>query len=349
MKLFLVLFLTCFYYQSLYAKQDNRKFYEERANFIKNYISIIKKERKKNKNFKGTIVESLDGKIFTRYGSQTQKKLDDQALLDCKNGEGVECLVRFRTLKKNLKYNRLAQYINSKKKLKVLGEYMSAKKVYSAKEIDIFINIKNFENKNGFGCTKSESSYREIINVLRKEIELYPRNFLKKSGLKYVVICEKITDRNIDFEPTGIALSHYDKSPGVFYLNLSAISKINTNKVKKIKEVFHHEFYHIIDSSLSLIILDEKWNKINEQEYLEEYLIDGSGIDNSTKGYISKYSRSNAAEDKAELFAYMIVEHKEFKKIKEKDEILFKKSKLMISRLKSISKDMDKNFWKKLN
>ena len=50
-----------------------------------------------------------------------------------------------------------------------------------------------------------------------------------------------------------------------------------------------------------------------------------------------------------ELFAFMIAQHKEFKKAIAKDEILLKKSKLMISRLKGVSKEIDKSFWKNLN
>ena len=55
------------------------------------------------------------------------------------------------------------------------------------------------------------------------------------------------------------------------------------------------------------------------------------------------------AEDKAEVFKFMIINHKEFKETISKDEVLSKKTQLMISRLKSISKDINKNFWNKLN
>lgn len=348
MKLFLIFCLIIFFTKSINAKEDDRKFYEERAKFIKNYISIIKEEKKKNKNFKGSVVESLNGQIFIQYGIISQKKLDNIALSDCKKAEGIDCLVRFKTLKKNLKYNRLAEYKHSKKKLKVLGEYMNSKKIYSVNNVNFLINIKDFENKRGFVCTKVTSKYKDIVDVLRKEIEIYPKSFLKKSGLKYVVICEKIIDENFDFEPAGIAPGHYDQSPGIFYLNLSLINKNQPNKKNMIIKIFHHEFYHIIDATLALIILDDKWNKINEQKYSEKYLVNESGINNSVKGYISEYARSNAAEDKAELFAYMITKHKKFKEVIREDEILYKKSQLMITRLKSISKDINKDFWKKL-
>ena len=165
------------------------------------------------------------------------------------------------------------------------------------------------------------------------------------------MICEKITDNSLGFEPGGLAPGHIDQSPGVFYLNLSAVNKYQKSKLKRdyIKLLFHHEFYHIIDSSLSLMQLDESWERINKVEYSNELIVGGIGIDTSVEGFISGYARNNSAEDKAELFAFMIAQHQDFKKAIAEDQILQKKSKLMISRLKTISKQIDKNFWKRLD
>ena len=82
---------------------------------LKNYITEIKKNRKKNKNFKGSVVETVSGKLFVRWGSFSQNVLDKKALEDCRKAGEIDCLVRFRTLKKNLKYNRFAKYIDLKK------------------------------------------------------------------------------------------------------------------------------------------------------------------------------------------------------------------------------------------
>lgn len=329
------------------SSQDNRKFYEDRAEFLKKYIKEIKEKRKINKNVNGSIVETLWGKIYTRIDIQSQNDIDNLTLQDCKNDGGIDCIVRFRSLKINPKYNRLAKYNKSKKTLKVLDQYLISKKVYSTKGIDILIAEKNFNNKDDFNCTKAKSNYREILNILRKEIEIYPTSFLNNSGLKFVMICDKISNRGIT--PVGMAPGHFDKSPGVFYVNISEINSQGKNKNSIIKHVFHHEFYHIIDAKLAKIYLDDQWDKLNDQEYSDKLLVDRNVIDNSVKGYISKYARNSAAEDKAELFAFMITQHKLFKKTLKNDPILFDKSKLMILRLKSISNDINKNFWKRLN
>ncbi|WP_440930934.1 putative zinc-binding metallopeptidase [Candidatus Pelagibacter sp.] len=329
------------------SSQENRKFYEDRTEFLKKYIKEIKEKRKINKNVNGSIVETLWGKIYTRIDIQSQNDIDNLTLQDCKNDGGIDCIVRFRSLKINPKYNRLAKYDKSKKTLKVLDQYLTSKKVYSTKGINILIAEKDFNNKDDFNCTKVKSNYREILNILRKEIELYPTSFLKNSGLKFVMICDKISNKGIT--PVGMAPGHFDKSPGVFYVNISEINSQGKNKNSIIKHVFHHEFYHIIDAKLAKIYLDDQWDKLNDQEYSDKLLVDRNVIDNSVKGYISKYARNSTAEDKAELFAFMITQHKLFKKTLKNDPILFDKSKLMILRLKSISNDINKNFWKRLN
>ena len=354
MRIFVILILSVFVHNQLHAGNitpEVRQAYKERTEFVKKYISTIKENRKTNKKFKGSIVEAVSGRLYTSWGTLSQYELDQKALKNCKSDGEIECLVRFRTLKKNPKYNRYAKYINSKSSLKVLGEHIKSKKKFTSKGIDILISTENFKNKNDFFCGQTKSNYKDVINNLVKEINVYPASFLKNSGLKYVMICEKITDKSLGFEPGGLAPGHVDQSPGVFYLNLSAVNKIKNSKAKKdyIRILFHHEFYHIIDSKLSLMQLDEAWEKINKVDYSNDLITGGIGIDTSVEGFISGYARNNSAEDKAELFAFMVAQHKEFKKAIAKDEILLKKSKLMISRLKGISKEIDKSFWKKLN
>ena len=137
MRVFVVLALIIFFQNKLYAGNitaELKKSYKERTEFVKKYISTIKENRKTNKKFKGSVVESVSGRLYTRLGISSQYELDQKALKDCKNDGGIDCLVRFRTLKKNSKYNRYAKYINSKSSLKVLGEYIKSKKNFPLEE-----------------------------------------------------------------------------------------------------------------------------------------------------------------------------------------------------------------------
>lgn len=352
MKFYFIIFFLIFIQKTSLAgsnHEDNREFYESRVKFIKEYISQIKEKRKTNSRIKGTVVETLNGDMFTSIDDQlSQKELDEITLKECEDANGIGCQIRFRTLKKNKKYNRYAKYDYGKKILFMLGDEIKSKKIYSVKGIEVLVNQKNYKNKNNFICTKSKTNQRELLNTLIKEINLYPKSFLNNSGLKYVMICEELKAENQTI--AGLAPSHYDQSPGVFFMNVGGLKQWSASeRINLIKHVFHHEFYHIIDTKLSKVYLDDKWTKLNSEPYSKDLVIDTYRMDNSIPGFISVYGRNNLAEDKAELFAFMISQHQNFKKYISEDKILIKKTELMISRLKGISKDMNKNFWKNLN
>ena len=324
------------------------KYYEYRIQQIKSYISKIKSGKKNNSNYKGSIVESLNGQFFIQYGTNSQKKIDQKALSICKKSGGVDCLVRFRNLSINNKYNRYAKFINSKQHLDVIGKKIKSKKVSSVSGIDILVANEDYKTSaNGLTCEKAKSSfhYNEAINYISNEIRIYPTRFLKESGLKYVMICENISGgKNVNV--LGFAQSHIDQSTGVFYLNLMQLAT-SPNKKEHLKKTFHHEFYHLIDAELSLLMLDTKWSKFSPNQYDRSLSGEGKGfyLNNSVKGFISRYARNSIAEDKAEMFAFMIGRHKDVQAVIKKDETVKKKYELMRFRLNGISNSINKSFW----
>ena len=78
MKIFYIFFFTIFIFFEAqsgtnYDNDKNKEFYEGRAKFIKEYINDIKEKRKKDKKFKGSVVESL-WERFTLVLVQNLKK-----------------------------------------------------------------------------------------------------------------------------------------------------------------------------------------------------------------------------------------------------------------------------------
>ena len=172
---------------------------------------------------------------------------------------------------------------------------------------------------------------------------------MNNSGLKFIMICEELTLEGN--KVAGIAPGHYDQSPGVFYISANELKDArNDPRVKSLlRHVFHHEFYHIIDSQLTNVIIDNQWEKINKIEYSSVNISGDLNLDNSINGFVTQYARNNQNEDKAELFAMLMTKNSDVKQLLNKDEVLFNKAKLLISRLKSISPSINKNFWNKLN
>ena len=163
------------------------------------------------------------------------------------------------------------------------------------------------------------------------------------------MICETLILN--ESQVVGVAPGHYDQSPGVFYISVNELKngKNDLRVQSMLRHVFHHEFYHIIDSQLTNVIIDNQWEKINKNKYSDTEISGDLNLDNSINGFITQYARNNQSEDKAELFAMLITKNSEVKKLLNEDKVLFDKTKLLISRLKSISPSINKIFWNKLN
>ena len=342
-----LLFLAIFFCEIAYANDQNN-FYESRYNFLKNYIEQLKTLQDKDKNYKGSVVETISGSFFISFGRDSQNKIDLETLNKCNLKEGVDCKVRFQSLKKNKDYNRLAKFDKKNNLLFSLENKIDSKIVDEYKEIVFLKNIKTFNRKN-FECKKNVTPFKQLIYLIKKEIDVYPIEFINNSGLKFIMICETLILN--ESQVVGVAPGHYDQSPGVFYISANHLKDVKNNpKVQSmLKHVFHHEFYHIIDSQLTNVIIDNQWEKINKIEYSSVDISGDLNLDNSINGFVTQYARNNQNEDKAELFAMLMTKNSDVKKLLNKDEVLFNKTKLLISRLKSISPSINKNFWNKLN
>ena len=294
------------------------------------------------------MVETISGSFFISFGKGSQNKVDQETLSQCNLKKGLDCKVRFQSLKKNKNYNRLAKFDKKNNLLLSLENKIDSKIVDEYKKIIFLKNINTFGHKN-FECKKNVTPFKQLIYLLKKEIDVYPIEFINNSGLKFIMICDELTLN--DSEVIGVAPGHYDQSPGVFYLSANELKDVKNNpRVKSmLKHVFHHEFYHIIDAQLTNVIIDNQWEKINKQNYSKVELSGDLNLDNSINGFVTQYARNNQNEDKAELFAMLITKNSEVKKLLNDDKVLFDKTKLLISRLKSISPSINKNFWNKLN
>jgi len=335
---------------SLYAfpsLSNNKAFYEGRAKFIKEYINELQVLRKKDPDYNGAIAESLTGSFFQALDKKSQDQVEAQALESCKKNNNKGCKIRFRGLAINPDYNRLAVFNKSKGNLNVGTEDIPSNFMLSHKGISFVFSTSDYQAKD-FTCAKTSKDNDFIVDIIVSQIDLYPTSFLGKAGLKFVLICGDI--KALGSSPEGLAPSHYDQSPGVFMLSVQKIKKqIDAGQPQIIKHIFHHEYYHVIDSTLTKAVVDDDWVNINRNPYSSENLkANVNEILSDGRGFVSNYAKNNEFEDKAELFAYLVTKNKEMRSVMTKDVIIFRKTKLMIERMKSLSGDINGNFWSKL-
>lgn len=174
------------------------------------------------------------------------------------------------------------------------------------------------------------------------EFSLYPIEFVALTGLRKVILCQNLTFR---FQPqNGIA----DLENDTLYLDVNR-SRCDPVYMKK---VIHHEFFHLIDfRDDGTVVIDDRWALLNKTDF--KYGRGGYQDDEAAllvydiPGFLNAYSTSALAEDKAEVFANLMVEGWHVESMAKKDPIIAAKVERVKEIMASISPSIDEAFWRK--
>ena len=182
---------------------------------------------------------------------------------------------------------------------------------------------------NNINCFNSEKKILdEKYKIIKKNLDMYDQNFLKKINLKYIVLCEDLSISKIN--TAGIP----DNIMKTLILDIKFDEKY-------FERVIHHEIFHIINDSYKEIFDEKIWSNFNVEDfkYAEcSTCTNKIGLDTykKTDGFFTEYSRSTASEDMAEVFSHLIVGSS----LNNSDKILEKKIQFIKTNLLKI----DKNF-----
>ena len=187
--------------------------------------------------------------------------------------------------------------------------------------------------ENNVQCDKTnEKNIKKKFNIVKKNINNYDKNFLKKINLKYVVLCEDL--KVAEIKTAGVP-NHKVKT---------LIMDINFDQ-RYFQRSIHHELFHMIEDSHKDLFSYEIWEKFNIPKFkYAECSTCTNKLDLSlikeTKGFLTEYSMSTASEDMAELFSFLMIDANDLEKILLKDTILAKKTFF----LKNAIQKIDNNF-----
>ncbi len=196
------------------------------------------------------------------------------------------------------------------------------------------------------------STVLKYLKLLQIELDKYPPGFLKKAGLKNIVLCKKTSI--LGDCVCGLA----DTVHKTVYLNYGG-SKYAV--VAGQKMVIHHEMYHIIEATFNgnSRYKDSVWIGFNDVEfkYDEAGLVCvSSDFDQGLqyhpeKGFVTQGARSAAWQDKAEVYAVLLVEETNVCVYDwmQEDEILRNKVNYMKEFLFKCFDEMTQDFWETLS
>lgn len=223
-------------------------------------------------------------------------------------------------------------------------------KIATAYEIEIITVFPQFPIETTYGEIDGKSAdgvkLESYAGLFVPEFALYPPDLVRRSLLKRVVLCKELSlagqRRN--------AVPDYEHD--TLYLDVSRGSYSKAY----LRMVIHHDFFHIIDyRDDGSVYRDQRWEILNSATF--EYGDSGQTVqDDPTSsvltdkfpGFLNHYSTTGVEEDKAELFAHLIVNSAYVKGRAQKDGVLQAKVHRMRDLLISFCPDMKEEFWEKV-
>jgi len=146
------------------------------------------------------------------------------------------------------------------------------------------------------------NSDKKILNkqyeIIKKNLDRYSLNFLKKINLKYIILCENLSIAEIN--TAGIPNNK----------TRTLILDIKFNK-KHFERAIHHELFHIINDNFKNLFNENIWKNFNKKNFSYSKCSTCNNnwnleLLNNNSGFITEYSKSTASEDMAEVFSHLI-------------------------------------------
>ncbi len=193
------------------------------------------------------------------------------------------------------------------------------------------------------GADARPDALDKYSELFAQEFSLYPEALIRKIRLKRIIFCTQLEfagqRRNAipDFENDTLYLEVQRGSNSELYM----------------RKVIHHELFHIIDfQDDGRLYQDERWARINPDTFAygsggrnAQEIMTTSQLSTQFPGFLNHYSTTGVEEDKAEVFANLLVDPDAIKGRTANDQVLAAKVELMQKSLSDFCPEMNEKFW----
>lgn len=193
------------------------------------------------------------------------------------------------------------------------------------------------------GTAASAKHLNPYLPILLSEWSPYPPQAVRKARLKRIVLCEELAFAG----QRRAAIPDYENDDLYFDV------KSGRHAESYLRKVIHHEFFHIIDfRDDGNVYVDERWSALNPKTF--KYGNGGKNAQNdkimsqqfsNLPGFLNHYSTSGVEEDKAEIYANMVVSATIVERRAKGDAVIRAKVERMRELLKDFCPEMDERFF----
>jgi hypothetical protein len=193
------------------------------------------------------------------------------------------------------------------------------------------------------GREAARSDVASYLPILESEWDLYPAALIEKTRLRRIILCDGLAFAG----QRRTAVPDFENNDLYFDVARGRDSELYT------RSVIHHEFFHIIDyRDDGEVYGDARWAALNTSGF--KYGTGGVNAqndptvslnNNDVPGFFNRYSTTGVEEDKAEIFATMVVSRRLLDARARIDPVLHEKMQRMQELLQSFCAEMDASFW----
>jgi hypothetical protein len=184
--------------------------------------------------------------------------------------------------------------------------------------------------------------------ILSDELGLYPADFFRKANIRRVILA-----RDLWLEQEGVEqnIAGYIFGDSIL-MNVAYTYKVN-NRDKQ-RRYMHHLIWHVIDGISGTTWEDPEWVALNPEGFEYGVYTRGGIHDRSSQtgllstefpGFINRYGTGNVPDDKADLFAYLMVVHHWVEERAAEDPFIRAKVDTIKARLAAFDPGFGEDFW----
>lgn len=204
----------------------------------------------------------------------------------------------------------------------------------------------------GHARDAAEWEIEEFTPILIDELSLYPEDFLTRVGIHRVILARDLwlTQQGVEQNISGYIFDD------ALLLSVSYTYKVN-NRDKQ-RRYMHHLVWHQFDGLHGTTWEDPEWVALNPAGF-EYGVLTRGGIHDRTSdtgllsdqypGFVNRYGTGNVPDDKADLFAYMMVLHPWVMDRAREDRYLRAKVDVMKARLAQFDPAFNDAFWARID
>ncbi len=191
-----------------------------------------------------------------------------------------------------------------------------------------------------------------FLEFLRDELAIYSTKLIDKLHLDRIILGTNLVKLDDPISGCASMSLFADNLPFrlLFRKNTIYLAVDYCNTLEG-RIIIHHELFHAIEAHEKRWpkYLDTLWPNLNPPAFryrqgISTQLDEHHNVDCS--GFLSSYSMETVREDKAELFAHMIVNFAYVNELASKDKFLRAKMHRLKQLLKEFSAEFDDSFWK---